>query len=75
MGSGGLELPPGDEGHEERGGSSADVPPGAVSLARPMERGSNGRGEGMYAPPRPPGRPPPPAAGPAEIVRNQVENR
>ncbi|MFI7684901.1 SAV2148 family HEPN domain-containing protein [Streptomyces griseoaurantiacus] len=42
MGSGGLELPPGDEGHEERGGSSADVPPGAVSLARPMERGSIG---------------------------------
>ncbi|MDQ0789890.1 hypothetical protein QFZ63_002220 [Streptomyces sp. B3I7] len=42
MGSGGLELPPGDEGHEERGGNSADVPPGAVSLARPMERGSIG---------------------------------
>ncbi|MFE0450514.1 SAV2148 family HEPN domain-containing protein [Streptomyces sp. NPDC058914] len=35
MGSGGLELPPGDEGHE--GGSSTDVPPGTVSLARPME--------------------------------------
>ncbi|WP_030382445.1 MULTISPECIES: SAV2148 family HEPN domain-containing protein [unclassified Streptomyces] len=42
MGSGGLELPPGDEGHEDRGGNSADVPPGAVSLARPMERGSIG---------------------------------
>jgi len=42
VGSGGLELPPGDEGHEERGGNSADVPPGAVSLARPMERGSIG---------------------------------
>ncbi|MER5374717.1 SAV2148 family HEPN domain-containing protein [Streptomyces sp. NPDC002132] len=35
MGSGGLELPPGDEGHE--GGSSTDVPSGTVSLARPME--------------------------------------
>lgn len=35
--SGGRELPPGDEGHE---GSSADGPPGAVSLARPMEMGS-----------------------------------
>ncbi|MFF8972943.1 SAV2148 family HEPN domain-containing protein [Streptomyces sp. NPDC014995] len=35
MGSGGRELPPGDEGHE--GGSSTDVPPGTVSLARPME--------------------------------------
>ncbi|MFG2955237.1 SAV2148 family HEPN domain-containing protein [Streptomyces sp. NPDC048291] len=34
MGSGGLELPPGDEGHE---GNSTDVPPGAVSLARPMD--------------------------------------
>ncbi|MGW7547714.1 SAV2148 family HEPN domain-containing protein [Streptomyces sp. NPDC054770] len=34
MGSGGLELPPGDEGHE---GHSTDVPPGAVSLARPMD--------------------------------------
>ncbi|MER5431462.1 SAV2148 family HEPN domain-containing protein [Streptomyces sp. NPDC002588] len=33
MGSGGLELPPGDEGHE---GSSSEVPPAAVSLARPM---------------------------------------
>ncbi|WP_326585573.1 SAV2148 family HEPN domain-containing protein [Streptomyces sp. NBC_00487] len=39
MGSGGLELPPGDEGHE---GNSTDVPPGAVSLARPMDRGSIG---------------------------------
>ncbi|WP_329124493.1 SAV2148 family HEPN domain-containing protein [Streptomyces sp. NBC_01465] len=36
MGSGGLELPPGDPGHE---GGSADGPPGAVSLARPMEIG------------------------------------
>ncbi|WP_037835106.1 SAV2148 family HEPN domain-containing protein, partial [Streptomyces sp. NRRL S-481] len=34
MGSGGLELPPGDEGHE---GHSTDVPAGAVSLARPMD--------------------------------------
>ncbi|MBW8794633.1 MAG: hypothetical protein JF597_13815 [Streptomyces sp.] len=34
MGSGGLELPPGDEGHE---GNSTDVPPGAVSLARLMD--------------------------------------
>ncbi|WP_448317347.1 SAV2148 family HEPN domain-containing protein [Streptomyces sp. CO7] len=34
MGSGGLELPPGDGGRE---GNSADAPPGAVSLARPME--------------------------------------
>ncbi|MEU6534483.1 SAV2148 family HEPN domain-containing protein [Streptomyces sp. NPDC047000] len=34
MGSGGLELPPGDNGHE---GNSAEVPPGAVSLARPMD--------------------------------------
>ncbi|MEU4493514.1 SAV2148 family HEPN domain-containing protein [Streptomyces sp. NBC_00210] len=37
MSSGGLELPPGDAGHE---GGSADVPPGAVSLARPMEIGA-----------------------------------
>ncbi|TPQ16683.1 SAV2148 family HEPN domain-containing protein [Streptomyces sporangiiformans] len=37
MGSGGRELPPGDGGHE---GSSTDVPPGAVSLARPMEIGA-----------------------------------
>lgn len=37
MGSGGLELPPGDEGHE---GNSADVPPGTVSLARPMDAGA-----------------------------------
>ena len=49
MGSGGLELPPGDEGHEERGGNSADVPPGAVSLARPMERGSIGPELDWYA--------------------------
>ncbi len=39
VGSGGLELPPGDEGHE---GNSADVPPGAVSLARPMDAGAIG---------------------------------
>ncbi|WP_328433798.1 SAV2148 family HEPN domain-containing protein [Streptomyces sp. NBC_00425] len=39
MGSGGLELPPGDEGHE---GGSADVPPGTVSLARPMETNAIG---------------------------------
>ncbi|MEU8851726.1 SAV2148 family HEPN domain-containing protein [Streptomyces sp. NPDC048564] len=39
MGSGGLELPPGDEGHE---GNSTDVPPGTVSLARPMETSSIG---------------------------------
>ena len=39
MGSGGLELPPGDEGHE---GNSPDVPPGTVSLARPMETTSIG---------------------------------
>ncbi|HZX36807.1 MAG TPA: SAV2148 family HEPN domain-containing protein, partial [Streptomyces sp.] len=37
VGSGGLELPAGDGGHE---GSSTDVPPGAVSLARPMEIGA-----------------------------------
>ncbi|AYA16118.1 hypothetical protein DCW30_26600 [Streptomyces alfalfae] len=37
MSSGGRELPPGDEGHE---GGSADVPAGAVSLARPMETAS-----------------------------------
>ncbi|GHH79622.1 hypothetical protein GCM10018793_32890 [Streptomyces sulfonofaciens] len=34
MSSGGLELPPGEDGHE---GSSADVPPTGVSLARPVE--------------------------------------
>ncbi|MER5218460.1 SAV2148 family HEPN domain-containing protein [Streptomyces sp. NPDC002838] len=39
MGSGGLELPPGDEGHE---GNSTDVPPGTVSLARPMDTGAIG---------------------------------
>ncbi|MFH9980556.1 SAV2148 family HEPN domain-containing protein [Streptomyces sp. NPDC017179] len=39
MGSGGLELPSGDEGHE---GHSADVPSGAVSLARPMDVGAIG---------------------------------
>lgn len=37
MGSGGRELPSGDNGHE---GNSTDVPPGAVSLARPMEIGA-----------------------------------
>ncbi|WP_245863502.1 SAV2148 family HEPN domain-containing protein, partial [Streptomyces thermovulgaris] len=39
MGSGGLELPPGDGGHE---GGSAEVPPGTVSLARPMGAGAIG---------------------------------
>ncbi|MEU0472466.1 SAV2148 family HEPN domain-containing protein [Streptomyces olivaceus] len=39
MGSGGLELPPGDDGHQE---NSPDVPPGAVSLARPMNAGAIG---------------------------------
>ncbi|CAM5572639.1 SAV2148 family HEPN domain-containing protein [Streptomyces violaceorubidus] len=39
MGSGGLELPPGDDGHQ---GNSADAPPGAVSLARPMNAGAIG---------------------------------
>ncbi|MEI5521044.1 SAV2148 family HEPN domain-containing protein [Streptomyces brasiliscabiei] len=42
MGSGGLELPPGDAGDTGHEGNSTDVPPGAVSLARPMERGSIG---------------------------------
>lgn len=37
MSSGGLELPPGDAGHE---GESGDIPPGAVSLAQPMEIGA-----------------------------------
>ncbi|WP_235978176.1 MULTISPECIES: SAV2148 family HEPN domain-containing protein [Streptomyces] len=37
MSSGGLELPPGDGGHE---GGATEVPPGAVSLARPMEIGA-----------------------------------
>ncbi|WP_188278681.1 SAV2148 family HEPN domain-containing protein [Streptomyces sp. CBMA152] len=37
MSSGGLELPPGDAGHE---GESGDIPPGAVSLARPVEIGA-----------------------------------
>ncbi|GGZ34667.1 hypothetical protein GCM10010387_30830 [Streptomyces inusitatus] len=37
MSSGGLELPPGDTGHE---GDTGDIPPGAVSLARPMEIGA-----------------------------------
>jgi hypothetical protein len=35
--SGGLELPPGDTGHD---GVSGDIPPGAVSVARPMEIGA-----------------------------------
>ncbi|WKX13476.2 SAV2148 family HEPN domain-containing protein [Streptomyces sp. NL15-2K] len=39
VGSGGLELPPGDDGHE---GHSTDVPPGTVSLARPMDAGAIG---------------------------------
>ncbi|WP_314224427.1 SAV2148 family HEPN domain-containing protein [Streptomyces zaehneri] len=39
VGSGGLELPSGDEGHQ---GGSADVPPGTVSLARPMETNAIG---------------------------------
>ncbi|MGP3982130.1 SAV2148 family HEPN domain-containing protein [Streptomyces sp. KR80] len=34
---GGLELPPGDGGQQ---GGTNDVPPGAVSLARPMEIGA-----------------------------------
>ncbi|WP_432247270.1 SAV2148 family HEPN domain-containing protein [Streptomyces sanyensis] len=38
MSSGGLELPPGDAGHE--GEDSAEIPPGAVSLARPIEIGA-----------------------------------
>ncbi|MEU4659069.1 SAV2148 family HEPN domain-containing protein [Streptomyces sp. NPDC023723] len=42
MGSGGLELPPGDEGHEGHEGSSTNVPAGAVSLARPMDAGAIG---------------------------------
>ncbi|MFE3591774.1 SAV2148 family HEPN domain-containing protein [Streptomyces niveus] len=37
MSSGGLELPPSDPGRE---GVSGDIPPGAVSLARPMEIGA-----------------------------------
>ncbi|MGP4002141.1 SAV2148 family HEPN domain-containing protein [Streptomyces sp. 8N706] len=37
MSSGGLELPPGDGSQQ---GGAADVPPGAVSLARPMEIGA-----------------------------------
>lgn len=40
MGSGGLELPPGDgDSHET---NPADAPPGAVSLVRPMETGAVG---------------------------------
>ncbi|WP_212913464.1 SAV2148 family HEPN domain-containing protein [Streptomyces sp. TS71-3] len=37
MSSGGLELPPGEDGHE---GSSTDNPPAGVSLARPVEMGA-----------------------------------
>ncbi|MEC4019214.1 SAV2148 family HEPN domain-containing protein [Streptomyces sp. H27-D2] len=37
MSSGGRELPPGDGCHE---GGSVDAPPGALSLARPMEIGA-----------------------------------
>ncbi|WP_306321647.1 MULTISPECIES: SAV2148 family HEPN domain-containing protein [unclassified Streptomyces] len=40
MSSGGLELPPGDDGHEgqdSQEAASADIPPQAVSLARPMD--------------------------------------
>ncbi|MFJ9209478.1 SAV2148 family HEPN domain-containing protein [Streptomyces sp. NPDC102264] len=37
MSSGGLELPPGDAGHA---GESGEIPPGAVSLVRPMEIGA-----------------------------------
>lgn len=43
MSSGGLELPPGDDGHEDQDGPGAaatDIPPQAVSLARPMDVGS-----------------------------------
>ncbi|MGQ4517227.1 SAV2148 family HEPN domain-containing protein [Streptomyces sp. DW26H14] len=37
MSSGGLELPPGEAGHE---GDAGDIPPGVVSVARPMEIGA-----------------------------------
>ncbi|URN17410.1 MULTISPECIES: SAV2148 family HEPN domain-containing protein [Streptomyces] len=40
MSSGGLELPPGDSDHEGGSTDPADVPPGAVSLARPLEIGA-----------------------------------
>ncbi|WP_338701692.1 SAV2148 family HEPN domain-containing protein [Streptomyces sp. Q6] len=43
MSSGGLELPPGDDGHEGQDSqetASTDIPPGAVSLARPMDIGA-----------------------------------
>ncbi|MER5888259.1 SAV2148 family HEPN domain-containing protein [Streptomyces sp. NPDC001941] len=41
MGSGGLELPPGgDTGPEGGAADPDDLPPGAVSLARPMEIGA-----------------------------------
>ncbi|MGW5370806.1 hypothetical protein ACWES4_21495, partial [Streptomyces sp. NPDC004011] len=49
VGAGGLELPPGGEGHE---GSSTDAPPGAVSLAR--GRGGPGGGAEPGAPARGP---------------------
>lgn len=42
MGSGGLELPPGDANEAGHEGNPTEVPPGAVSLARPMEQGSIG---------------------------------
>ncbi|MBC9713033.1 hypothetical protein H9Y04_10680 [Streptomyces sp. TRM66268-LWL] len=38
MSSGGLELPSGDSGRDE--GGSTDTPPSAVSLARPVDTGS-----------------------------------
>ncbi|MEB8339217.1 SAV2148 family HEPN domain-containing protein [Streptomyces endophyticus] len=40
MSSGGLELPPGDDGREgqdSQEAASTEIPPGAVSLARPMD--------------------------------------
>lgn len=40
MGAGGLELPPGESGGDGDG-EGADVPVGAVSLARPMEIGAD----------------------------------
>ncbi|MFP3987245.1 SAV2148 family HEPN domain-containing protein [Streptomyces sp. E11-3] len=41
MSSGGLELPPGDSGRDSgREGDSMEVPPSAVSLARPMDTGN-----------------------------------
>ncbi|MFD7923065.1 SAV2148 family HEPN domain-containing protein [Streptomyces sp. NPDC059740] len=40
MSSGGLELPPGEEDQEVPEGGPLDTPPGAVSVARPMEIGT-----------------------------------